>query len=149
MTIIQTIFVCPRCEENITSIDTAAKCPSCGLPLGHSEVEPYTPPYTFTEQHHKLQDAKLLASVLADLDTNKMNSIVNDALSIFETISGKNCDTPDISTVMKMGMRIGEIAKAYDSYLMAGGKHVPAFFVKTKTTSGEQNGITKENRTRE
>jgi hypothetical protein len=137
MTQIKNIFQCPRCDHDITSIGTTTSCPSCGLPLGNSHVDPYTPPYTFTEQHTKLEDTEQYVKTLTDLNINKANNIVNDALTIFETIAGKNTSVSGIGSLVRMGIRIGEIAKAYDNFLSVGGKHVPSYFIKTPP--GESN----------
>lgn len=124
------VFLCPRCEEGITSIQTATACPSCGLPLGKHPVAPYTPPYTFTEQHHRFKEVETLSRTLADLPIDKANSIMNDALLLMETLSGKNTPTKGIRDMVKLAIRVGEIATAYEKYLEAGGKHFPAFFIK-------------------
>lgn len=137
---IQTLFLCPRCDEGITSIGTTTSCPSCGLPLGKQEALPYTPPFTFTEQHEKYQDTNTYVEVLRDLPIHKANSIMNDALTLIELISGKNTSTTDIRNLVGMAIKIGEIAKSYDAFLTSGGKHTPSFFLKQTTPpSGDPN----------
>ena len=131
---IQNTFHCPRCEEGITSINNTAECPACGLPLGTQNLAPYTPPYTFTEQHEKFKSTKAYVETLVSLPINKANSIMNDALSLIEIVAGKNTPTTDIRNIVKMAIKIGEIAKAYDEFLSAGGKHVPSFFTETAQT---------------
>jgi hypothetical protein len=156
---IKTIFSCPRCDNGITSIETTTKCPSCGLPLGKYNDDPYTPPLTFTEQHEKHRDTKLHVKAITELPIEKANSIMNDALSIMELIAGKKENTSGISMLIGMGIKIGEIAKAYDAYLTAGGKHVPSFYTTStaskpgdkqdepvsKNASGEQSSTSTEN----
>ena len=133
------VFICPRCEEGVSSIETTTECPSCGLPLGKKELAPYTPPYTFTEQHEKFKDSESYVGALIHLPINKANSIMNDALSLIEVIAGKNTPTADIRNIVSMAISIGEIAKAYDAFLSSGGRHVPTFFIKTTTSTGDSN----------
>ena len=136
---IQNLFVCPRCENGITSIKTTTSCPECSLPLGNMEIPSYSTPWSFTEQHEKFQDKELYLKTLMDLPITKVNSILNDALSVMEVIAGKKTQVSDMRTVMEIGMRIGEIAKAYDAFLQAGGKHVPGFFIKSTPQPGDTN----------
>ncbi len=136
---IQNVFLCPRCEEGITSIAKTTACPSCGLPLGKQLSDTYTPPYTLTEQHEKLAAKEDYVKFLMDLPTHKANSIMNDALSLIEVVSGKNNSTADIRNLVSMAIRIGEIAKAYDAFLSAGGKHTPSFFQTQQTISSRGN----------
>jgi hypothetical protein len=136
--IISNLFICPRCEEGITSIETATACPSCGLPLGKQNVPPYTPPFTFTEQHDRLKDTEHLTITLADLPIEKANSIMNDALLLMETLPGKNTTPPGIRQMVKLAIRIGEIASAYEKYLEAGGKHFPSLFIKEQQQENQE-----------
>lgn len=132
---IQSVFLCPRCEEGITSIAKTTECPSCGLPLGKQLSDTYTPPYTLTEQHEKLGAKEDYVRFLTDLPTNKANSIMNDALSLIEVVSGKNNSAADIRNLVSMAIRIGEIGKAYDAFLSVGGKHTPSFFQTKQNTN--------------
>ena len=123
-------YLCPRCDAGITSLETTFACPACGLPLGKQHQDPYTPPYTFTEQHEKFKEREKLLDVMSGLPIDKTNSIMNDALLIIETISGKNNPVTDIREMVQLGKRIGEIAVAYEKYLEAGGKHYPSLLFK-------------------
>jgi hypothetical protein len=123
---IKHIFQCPRCENDVTSFETVMQCPICGLPLGKMEAEPYTAPYTLSEQHLKFKDSLKYAKALAELPPDKALSILNDALNIVENIGGTKSPSEDIRNMVKMAMRIGRIASAYDHFIQAGGKHAPA-----------------------
>lgn len=137
---VSSLYVCPRCEEGISAIKQIVSCPSCGLPLGKQTQAPYTPPYTLTEQHQKYQDTKQYVQALQDLRIEKANSIMNDALSLIEIVAGKNTPIADIRNLIEMAIRIGDIAKAYDAFLIAGGKHIPSFYIK-QTSPGESNEL--------
>lgn len=135
---VQHIFSCPRCDSDIVDIKTTTSCPSCGLPLGKQDQLPYTPPYTLTEQHEKYRDPRTHVETFLNLPIEKANSIMNDALSLISVVAGKNTPTADIRKLVEMAIQIGEVARAYDSFLKAGGRHVPSFFIET-TSSGAPN----------
>ena len=141
MAIVQSIYQCARCESEIVAISTTVECPACGLPLGKYHDDPYTPPLTFTEQHIKHRDTKRFVTVLSELSVEKANSIINDALSVMESIGGKKCEISGIRTMIEMSVRIGEIAKAYDAFLQAGGKHIPSYYLTPTTpiVTGDTN----------
>jgi rRNA maturation protein Nop10 len=139
------IYQCPRCESGVISLENVTACPDCGLPLGKQSQAPYTPPYTLTEQHEKYRDQKAHVKAFIDLPITKANSIMNDALSLIEVVSGKNTPTADIRNLVAMAIRIGEIAKAYDAYINAGGKHTPSFFI-SETTETSSAGVKNESK---
>lgn len=142
---IKSVFLCPRCEEGITSIEITASCPNCGLPLGKQALDPYTPPYTFSEQNEKYLHREQLLNVLENLPIEKANSIVNDALLIIENIAGKKTRVEGIRTLMGMAIRIGEVATAYENFLKAGGRHYPSFFIQQQQQNQEnQSESTRE-----
>jgi hypothetical protein len=130
-------YACPRCGAGITSLESTTRCPDCALPLGKQDLDPYTPPYTFSEQHEKYRDTEKLVTTLAELPIEKANSILNDALLSLENIAGKKTHISDISLVVKMGKRIGKIAVAYENFLGTGGKHHPSFFTKEQQQQKE------------
>jgi hypothetical protein len=138
MAVIKRVFLCPRCEEGISSIETTTSCPSCGLPLGKQALEAYTLPYTLSEQHLKYINSEKLIDVLAVMPIDKANNIANDTLIIFENLAGKRTRVEDIRILVKLGIRIGEIAKAYEQFLEAGGKHHPTHFIKTEEQTKQQ-----------
>jgi hypothetical protein len=70
-----------------------------------------------------------MVKAIAELPIDKANSIMNDALVLIETISGKNTPVSGMRDLVAMGIRIGEIATAYHKYLEAGGRHFPTFFI--------------------
>lgn len=129
---IQLCYICPRCDHALASIDNVTACPSCGLPLGKQDVDPYTPPYTLSEQHYKYLNSDRLVSVLADMPIEKANNIMNDALIIIENVAGKKTRVEGIRELMQMAIRIGEIASAYEKFLQAGGRHHPTHHIKTE-----------------
>ena len=141
--IIKQIFLCPRCENGITSVESTTSCPSCGLPLGKQLLDPYVPPYSFSEQHLKYTNTELLLDVLSSLPIEKANSIMNDALLVIENIAGKKTPVEGISLVVKMAIRIGEIAKAYEDFLTAGGKHFPSFLAQQQQQNQEKQDESK------
>jgi hypothetical protein len=135
---IKVCFQCPRCEAGITSIENTVSCPGCGLPLGKQPVSPYSPPYSFSEQHLKYTNTELLLDVLSGLPIEKANSIMNDALLIIENIAGKKTPVEGISLLVRMAIRIGEIAKTYEEFLTAGGKHFPSFLAQQQQKNQEK-----------
>ena len=133
-------YVCPRCSAGITSLEHTVSCPGCGLPLGIQKNDPYTPPYTLTEQHEKYRQPDALLDALAQLPTEKMNNIINDALLILENIGGKKTHVSDIRLAVQMGVKIGKIAEAYEIFLENGGKHYPTHQLhKQKQTQEKHN----------
>lgn len=129
---IKSILICPRCDAGITASDSTTNCPECGLILGTKIGPDYQPPLTLTEQHLKFQDDQRHLEVLINLPIEKANSMLNDALNILETVTAKKVNISDIRNLMGMALRIGELAKAFDSYLQAGGKLVPSLFLEVE-----------------
>lgn len=119
-------YMCPRCGEGINSDKLSLSCPTCELVLGFKNLEkPYTPPYTLTEQHYKYADKLLHVETFLTLSKEKMFSMMNDALSIVETLPAKKGAYSDIRFLLGMAIRIGKMAEAYEKFLVDGGKHVP------------------------
>ena len=142
---IKSIFLCPRCEEGITSIETTTVCPNCALPLGKQILDAYTPPYTLSEQNEKYKDQERFARVVSELPIAKANSMLNDALVILETVPGKINRIEDIRYLVETGIRIGNIATGYQKFLEAGGKHFPSFFIKPETEQQQQENQENQN----
>jgi len=141
---IKGVFVCPRCEEGISSIETTISCPGCGLPLGKQPTEAYALPYTLHEQHLKYTDTNRLLSVLATMPIEKANNIANDALLIIENIAGKMTAVEDIRVLVGLCIRIGEVAKAYEQFLQTGGRHYPTYQIKQQQQNQENQNEPKD-----
>ena len=140
---INTIMVCPRCQEANTGEAESINCGHCGFPLGAqtANVKAYTTPYTLTEQHAKYGDDKKYLEAIMKMDLDKMMSIMNDALNIVEILpTCKNSPNVGISNLIGLAKSIGDIARAYENYLIAGGKHPP----DTIANAYKTNNITKE-----
>jgi hypothetical protein len=145
---IKIVLLCPRCQEGITSKTPLLKCPKCEYPLGaHVGSDKYVLPMTLTEQRAKLNSSDCdQLDVLINMDKDKMYSIVNDCLIVLETLPGKKCSLSDIRPVIEMALKIGAIAKAYDDFLRAGGKHTPSIIIKHNEQKQEKkNESTQEN----
>lgn len=129
MASIKSIYQCPRCEESMT-VDTGRpkNCPGCGYEFS-AAVLGYKYPLTMHEQHEKLQKDAEHRQALLDMPIDKANSIMNDSLNIMQVLPGKIVTKSDIRELMGMAIKIGEIAKAYEAFLIAGGQHVPALFL--------------------
>ena len=136
---IKSIFICPRCEEGITSIETTVNCPNCGLPLGKQPVDAYALPYTLHEQHLKYLNAERLIHTLSSMPIEKANNIANDALLVIENIAGKMTRIEDIRILVGLCIRIGKVAEAYEKFLEAGGKHHPTHHIKQQQDQETQN----------
>jgi hypothetical protein len=124
----------------MTSEQLNIECPSCGLLLGKKDnFTPYTYPYTLCEQHYKYEDQEKFLERLRDMPLEKAMSVLNDALNIVETIGAKNLETPGISSLVGLAMKIGEVAKAYQAFLEAGGRHVPGVLLKNKKSKNPES----------
>jgi hypothetical protein len=78
---------------------------------------------------------------VVDLPVDIANNIMNDALHIVQTIPAKKVRVSDIRTLMRMAIQIGDIARKYEEFLLAGGTHTPDLFIKVgeddeSTTNG-------------
>jgi len=128
---VQSIWVCPKCQEGLTGVTRPKQCPSCKQPFGPSVQAGYTIPYSLTGQFNKrtgvdvvnAEECVRFAAFIAQIPTENAQDILNDALSIVESLAGKKADVSEISGLIVISKRIGEIATAYHNYLMAGGKH--------------------------
>jgi hypothetical protein len=129
---VKLVLICPRCQEGITAGSDNVKCPKCEFPLGpRPEGRALLPPMTLTEQKIKSGASDMeMFETISNLSADKACSIVNDALLILETLPGKKSELAGISPLVEMSLRIGELAKAYDAFLRAGGKHVPNIKIK-------------------
>lgn len=121
-------YQCPHCEEVINSSRRPKVCPGCNYDFG-SVISDYKYPHTLREQFEKLNDKPAFYDTVINMPIEKANAIMNDALNIIETISAKNVQVSDISQVIRMSIKIGQIATKYHEYLAEGGKHAPALFM--------------------
>jgi hypothetical protein len=131
MASIKTIYECPHCHETLTASRRPEKCPNpkCGYDFGEALME-YKYPVTLQEQFERMKSKHAhLDSVIA-MPIEKSMFMMNDALNIIETVSAKNVPASDIRSLVTMAMRIGNIATKYNEYIEAGGRHVPALFIK-------------------
>lgn len=129
MASIKSLYQCPRCEEGMTVDKGRPKnCPGCGYEFSDA-VLGYKYPLTMHEQHEKLRKDAEHRQALLDMPIEKANSIMNDSLNIMQILPGKIVTKEDIRHLMGMAIQIGEIAKAYETFLIAGGQHVPALFL--------------------
>jgi len=135
---IKNIFVCPKCDEGITAEGSIDKCPSCGHILG-SMGQFYKEPLTYAEQHQKYQDTNRFRDAIIALPAQKAEYILLDALRVIETLAGKKVVPQDIRKIVETAMSIGDIAKSYDAYLRAGGKHVPSLFIDDNKNKNKNN----------
>lgn len=131
---IQHIYICPRCEEGITAHAPGSSCPKCKLILGLPD-NGFRPPVTLHEQSLKLNDETQHRKTLVDLAYAKSESMLLDALGIIEMIPAKKHRGSDISRLVDIAMRIGDIARGYDAYIKAGGRHVPTLYFEPETPS--------------
>lgn len=126
---IKLIFECPRCKESIMASSRPDTCPACKYDFGSllppKEVNGYQLPYTLTEQHLKLQNSLAYNEFVMGLPIEKANDILNDALNIIQLLGGKKSSVSDIRSLVQMGLKIGEVTEAYDTFLRAGGIHAP------------------------
>lgn len=137
MASIRTLYECPHCENQLLDSKRPEKCPACGYSFGEPGDE-FKYPVTLSEQLERIKNTKAHYRSILNMPIDKANNIVNDALNILETIPAKKVPTSDISYLIGMAIKIGDIAEKYHEYLAAGGKHVPSLFVKEEGDKDEQ-----------
>lgn len=125
---IENIFVCPKCDHAEPAAVKPRYCKECGYSFIENDFSKYYNPITLTEQFTKLKDVEGLRDAVLDLPLEKAISILEDAKSIVETIGGRKDRTMDIRPLVECAIRIGGIAKAYDDFLRAGGRHIPSLY---------------------
>jgi hypothetical protein len=138
MAAIKTLYQCPRCSEGITATQRPKHCPNCKYDFGEGASN-YNYPLTLSEQHMRLQKRDEYHDALIAMPITKANSVMNDALNIVQVLPAKNVPVSDIRSLVTMAIQIGEIAKKYHEYLIAGGKHVPDLYLTQlpSTQSGD------------
>jgi hypothetical protein len=103
----------------------------------------YRPPLTMSEQLIHSGDKKSLAKVIMAMPQEKALHILNDALKVMEMIGGKKVSSSDISELVKVAKKIGDIATAYNRFLRVGGHHASGFILQEPKsepiTKGERN----------
>lgn len=140
---IKMIYTCPKCEESTTAEDKPEKCGACGCKFPAVGAGGFVEPWTIEEQSVRIPDQKAKARFLLNLPIESASNIMNDALNIIQTIPGKKVKISDIRIIMGMAIQIGEIAKAYEKFLVAGGTHTADIFLQTGDTnelSATRNG---------
>lgn len=149
---IKLVYTCPRCEEGITAVSKPEICPGCGAKFPATGSGGFMTPITITEQEARISDDIARTKFVLSLPLDTANNILNDALTIMQTLPGKKVKKSDIRIIMGIANRIGEIAKAYEQFLIAGGAHTPELFIKengehtnesTKTRAGEDSAAPK------
>lgn len=142
---IKMIFTCPQCEESMTAFEKPEICGGCGAKFPAIGSGGYVEPITIEEQYQRLQDDSGKLKFILNLPIESCNNIMNDALNIMQTVSGKKIDVSGIRILMGLAIKIGEIAKAYETYLSTGGAHTPGLLMTTgakneptKTGNGEE-----------
>lgn len=129
---IKNIVTCPRCEESLVAEHIKPEyCPACGWKFS-KEISSFEIPETITAQLNRLQDKKKHVQFVLDLPVQVASNILNDALHILQTISGKKVPASDIRDIVGMAIRIGDVAKKYEEYLAAGGSHTPGLLLTTE-----------------
>lgn len=126
---VETIFVCPKCEFTVPGLVKPKFCRECGYSFIENNFNTYTTPVTITEQLVKLNNIDGARDTILALTQSKAMSIMDDAKKIMETISGRKTATVDIRPLVECAIQIGELGKAYDAFIKAGGKHVPSLFI--------------------
>ena len=127
---IRHIYQCPRCDSGVTATASTTECPQCGLALGvQAGGRGFNPPLTLFEQQIHRNDKAGHLRALLELPHEKVMAVLQDALNIMEAIAVKKASATDIRSVVELGTRIGDIAKAYDAFIHAGGRHTPAIFL--------------------
>jgi len=134
MTSIKNTYVCPRCDEGISSTNKPDYCPACGFHMS-AEVDTFFLPHTVSEQMERINDKIAHADFVVNLPISNAKNMMNDALHIIQTIGGKKVLPSDIRELVGMAIRIGEVAKKYEEFLAAGGSHTPGLFI----VSGEKH----------
>jgi hypothetical protein len=104
-------------------------CRECGYSFIENNFNTYTTPVTITEQLIKLNSLDGARDAILGLTQGKALSVLEDAQKIMETIAGRKTATVDIRPIVECAIKIGEIGKAYDAFIKAGGKHVPSLFI--------------------
>lgn len=131
MALVKQCYECPHCHEPITASRRPEKCPNpkCGYDFGEAANE-YKYPVTLREQLERMNSKNAHLDAVIAMSVDKALFILNDALNILETVSAKNVPASDIRNLIAIGIRIGNIATKYNEYIEAGGRHVPALFLK-------------------
>lgn len=136
MASIKQIYECPHCHETLTASRRPDKCPNpkCGYDFGEA-INEYKYPVTLREQFERMQSRHAHLDAVIAMPVEKALFMMNDALNIIETIPAKNVPASDIRNLVALAMRIGNIATKYNEYVEAGGRHVPALFIKEGDTN--------------
>lgn len=133
--VINKIHTCPNCEESIASKEKPKACPNCNFKFNDMDYDDFLEPLTIHEQGLKLKNEAGKIAFINDLPMETVESILQDTLSIIQLLPGKKTQQPDIRNVVELAIQIGEIAKAYKTFLSCGGVHGPALII----TAGETN----------
>jgi len=138
---IKLTYVCPKCEEGITAETKPEICPGCGAKFPSMVDGGFVEPFTLAEQNLRINDERAFNRFVLNLPVETATNIMNDALNIIQSISGKKARKSDIRIMMGMAIQIGEIAKAYEQFFIAGGAHTPELFMKRGDTDDiQKNG---------
>jgi hypothetical protein len=126
---IENIYVCPKCTFATPGPVKPKFCRECGYSYIENNFDTFTTPITITEQLVKLEDLEGARDAIMLLTHDKAASIMEDAKKIIETIGGRKARAVDIRPIVDRAIEIGEIAKAYDAFIRAGGKHAPSLYI--------------------
>ena len=136
---IENIYVCPKCDYATTGQLKPKFCRECGYSFIENAFDTYTTPITITEQLAKLNNLEGARDAILNLTQDKALSILDDALKIMETIGGRKTPTVDIRPIVDRAIIIGQIGKAYDEFILAGGKHVPHLYINNNDNKIHNN----------
>ena len=131
MASVKTVYECPRCEAPLIGDKRPDECPVCKFSFGEATLV-YKTPMPLSEQRVRLKNDGKFYEAILDLSIEKANDILNDALNIVETLPAKNVKVSDISQVVRMAIKIGQLATKYHEFLIEGGKHVPDLFIQAE-----------------
>lgn len=136
MTKINQVSVCPACEAELPN-PKPDSCPSCRYRLTPHETENYgTPDYVYSQYRSHLDRAKnepgivdktgklnreVLEFIVNMAETDKVDAAMDAAL-IFDTVAISTMTSLQLKRLVKIGISIGEKAKAIDAFIKAGGK---------------------------
>ena len=137
MTHISHIFTCPKCEESITAKVKPNHCPNCGYKFAPGAINGFVEPESICEQSFRIGSPKAHAEFILGLPIESATNIVQDALDVIKTLPSKKVQQSDIRILMGLAIQIGDIAKAYESFLAAGGTHAPGLFINKDEEANE------------
>lgn len=132
MTKVNQVVLCPSCKYDATGVRNLKFCPSCGCVMVRPKSGTFgVPDYLSSQKKEVEEGASIETRVAISREFNQFIDLMSfedtyyammDAYLIMRQIPASTLKPDHLKTLIKVGIRIGEMSIAIDKLIKTGGK---------------------------